>query len=146
MPAIWIGESAEKSEWGPYEGILIVMNIGKTMPPVPEDYQDLLIGAVSEAHADGWLVAYVGDRGVGAPEDYLDYIEDLDHVRLMHDLCGRKDADFSILPEKRLEEFSEMVRHAFSRPHFSFQGTSSKVMGRCRIGGKETLVPPTACS
>ena len=146
MPAIWVGESAEKNQWGPYEGLLIIMNVGKTCPPVPVDYQDMLIDEVSQAHANGWLVVYVGDKGVSLPEDYLDYIEDFDHIRLMHDFCGRKEADFSILPDERAKELSAMAQHGFSRPHFSFQGTSARIVGRCKIGGKETLIPPTRCA
>lgn len=131
---------------GPFEGVLILMNMGQddlATSPMDSEYGIGLASAIAEAHAKGRLVLYVFDRGMSPPPEYFDVIEGMDHLRLMAQACGRDVASFPYDAQARLWEFREMAAAAFSQKDFKFTGHAASIAGKCEIHGMQAFVPPT---
>lgn len=138
---------ADEQKAGPFDGVLIVMNIGKDdgvePDPLPQHYFDSLSEAVAMAHARGHAVVYVFDKGIMLPRDELGSMTGMDFYRLMHEACGKATADFDLNPDRRNQQFIDMVDSIFSHGAFTFVGKAAKITGICRIDGCEAIVPVT---
>jgi hypothetical protein len=147
---IWVGqdpnEISDPSTFGPFDGCLVVMNIGKetygdvykTSPAYIEQVEN----CIADAHADGWLVLYLFDSDTGAqpqPEEF-DFVEGMDFFRPMSSICGRKDSNFALLPDKRSEQFAEMKKQICSKFRV---GSRVVFVGQCSIDSVKVLLPPT---
>jgi len=150
MDIIWADQS-DKRVCGPFDGLLMVLNVGNdSYPPRgwSQAYEDALIEAMTQAHYDGWAIVYLFDHGTSMPPTHFDFIEDMDFLRLTNTYCGSRPAskgcDFSLLPQERDEEIAGIAAKIIQSPEFSFPGTPPvKVVGSCRIGGEEVLLPLT---
>ena len=141
--AIWIDRD-EKKPAGPFDGVLIVLNIGKeNYKSLPEKFVQSVRDAVGEAHAAGWLVLYLFDSAIGAqpPPEEFDNIEGFDFYRRVQDVWGRSAADFEPLPDKRMKEFVSLAESIRQYKGFLIQGKAAKVIGSCSIAGSKTLMP-----
>ena len=141
--AVW-ADKKEGAKYGPFDGCLMVMNIGEdTKHVMTPEFHEQLTNAVADAHASGWVVLWVFDNETGAmklPDDW-DVIEDMDFVRMMFDVCGRKDSNFPTLPGARMEQFKAMAQCARSHNSFDIRGRATKIMGSCSIDGVKVLMP-----
>lgn len=142
--AVW----ADEQRFGPFDGALIVMNIGSDDPAgeiLPEHYMKSLQEAVSKAHTKGWAVVYAFDseRGVAPPLFELDAIHGMDFSRLMHDVCGLAKAEFDADPDARMSQFVSMTDRLFSHDAFSFASYGCEITGRCFIDSTQAIVPVT---
>lgn len=137
--ANWIGDKQDKRN-----GCLLVMNIGNdNYEAIPNDFIEKVKDRVAEAHADGWMVLYVFDDKVdpSKPPEYFDDGQEMDAVRMMWDVCGRRDSNFNLYPEQRLKEFnamSEAVVAAFEE----LMSANFALCGMCSIDGQKVLLPP----
>ena len=147
---IWVGqdpnEMSDPSAFGPFDGCLVVMNIGletyNDVYKLSPAYIEQVENCVADAHADGWLVLYLFDSDTGAqpPPEEFDVIEGMDFFRPMGMTCGRKDSNFALLPDKRNEEFAEMKRQIRSKFR---AGGETVFVGQCSIDSVKVLLPPT---
>lgn len=153
--AFWVGgapgaptQPAADEAFGPFDGVLIVMNIGRDNYrnlDMPKAYSEAVQDAVKQAHADGWAVIYAFDSkcGIDQPPDDWDFLPGHTHYRLMNDVCGRRFADFSLLPTPRMDEFRAMFEHLKLHKAFNFQGNGQLLIGSCRIDQLPVLLPLT---
>ena len=132
-------------EDGPFDGCLVLLNMAEEDNDVPSDYLRDISEAVSMAHADGWAVVYLFDNreGVRLAPDYLPQADGHDFSFLMSEVNSSDEADFSLLPRKRMEQFGAIVKNIFLMPRFVFDSRSAKVSGLCKIDGDDVLVPLT---
>jgi len=131
---IWIKEEG----MGPFDGLLIVMNIGEETP-VPSDYAIVMAGEIDEAYAAGWLVLHVYDKGISVPPD--EAIEGM-CLPVLSSACGEGELKFDLMPGKRLEQLKKMASHFWANSGLDFTSRNCKVMGRCLIDGAEVFLPP----
>jgi len=139
--AEWIkGKTEERN------GCLLVMNIGNdNIDSIPINYAEKIRERVNDAHANGWMVLYVFDSKTdpSKPPDYFDNGEEMDVVRMMFDVCGRKDSNFNLLPELRLKEFNAIADFVIEHPDFDcLRSANFAVCGLCSIDGDPVLMPP----
>lgn len=137
MP-VWVEERQEF-----YNGCLMIFNIGQdNIYQFPKEYYEELRAKVADAHADGYIVIWAFDGNTGPfpiPDDF-DNIESMDHVRMMFDVCGRKDSDFALLPEYRMKEFQVIKETMSTHPDFHWKG-KFLLGGSCSIAGQKVLMP-----
>ena len=68
-------------------------------------------------------------------------MEEMDLIRMMWDVCGRRDSNFNLYPAERLKEFNAMAKLVVDR----FEELASEnfaVCGLCSIDGQPVLLPP----
>lgn len=132
---------------GPYDGLLLIMNVGLDSvkkDPLPYDYERALMEAIGMAHASGWAVIYAFDMGAEQAPEYFDFIEGMDHLRLMGETCKRAEANFSGVPSRRTQEFKAMAQAVFDKSDtFKFTQRIGRIAGKCKIEGIETFLPVT---
>lgn len=133
---------------GPYDGLLLIMNIGDESnreSPLPYDYDRSLREAMANAHASGWAIVYCFDKGTENPPEDFDFVDGQDHLRLMGETCKRPEADFSGMPEARMGQLTAMAQATFDKTDtFKFTQRAAMVAGRCRIEGLDALLPVTS--
>lgn len=136
--------------FGPFDGALICMNIGKDNHRrlnLPRPYEESLLEAMRKALASGWVVINAFDYSVGidVPPEPWPYVEGATHFRLMNDICGRQMADFALLPNPRMEEFRAMFTRLRSHKAFKIEGQNNQtIVGSCRIDNFPLLLPLTS--
>lgn len=127
-----------------FNGCLMVMNIGNdNYESLPKEFIEKISERVREAHADGWMVLYVFDDVTDPSKapDYFDSQEEMDFVRMMWGVCGRRDAVFALSPTQRLKEFNDISGHVIE----AFEELRSEnfaVCGMCSIETQKVLLPP----
>ena len=132
----------------PYEGCLVVFNIGEHnwhKIGMSKHFEETLTKAVADAHASGWLVQYVFDLGteLSPPPDFLDSAPEQDLTGISGKLLGMDFLDFSLVPSQRREQFKRIVERVSSQAGVKLLGSSVVVTGWCKIGGDEVFLPPT---
>ena len=136
---VWIDEKKDV-----FEGCLLILNVGQeNSHSLPKEYLATLRETIDNAHADGFLTIYAfgSDGGpMRIPEDFGN-INGMDCVRMMFDVCGRKNADFSLDPIVRRCEFREMADCLRQHKDFGFKNKVI-VCGSCRIDSSAVLLPP----
>lgn len=139
--ANWIDKKDDR-----FNGCLMVLNIGQdNIHTLPGDYKENLQAAIADGHAGGLLTLYVFDSETGPfpiPDEF-DNVEGMDHVRMMFDVGGRRDCDFSLLPDQRMEEFRKIGEVIRGHQGFNFSPTNLKICGWCKISGSKVLLPLT---
>lgn len=136
----WLDEKPEEH----FSGCLMILNIGQeNIHLVSSKYKEALSADVANAHADGWMIVYAFDSQTGpykAPEEFSN-VEGMDFVRMMFDVCGRKDSDFSLYPDKRMEEFKKIGEVIRNHDRLKFTNANLKIGGSCKISGIPVLIP-----
>lgn len=139
--AQWLGQKVEERN-----GCLMVMNIGNdNFETLPDNYLNQIRDRVGQAHADGWMVLYVFDSATdpSKPPEYFDTAEEMDTVRMMFDVCGRRDSNFNLIPEQRLAEFNAIATSIINHPAFeTLRSENFAICGQCSIDGQKVLLPP----
>jgi len=95
-----------------FEGCLLVLNIGQeNIRDHSKEYTETLKSVAADAHADGFMTLYAFDSDTGPMRipEIFDNVEGMDFVRMMFDVCGRQDSNFSLNPEARMGEFRAMA-------------------------------------
>lgn len=130
-----------------YNGCLLILNIGEeNFGLLPEQYRESLKDWVSKAHAGGHITIYAFDADTGPfrVPDLFDDIEGMDFVRMMFDVCGRRDSNFSLSPSERAEEFKQIGEKIRTHDRYRFSPQDLNICGKCKIDGTEVLLPITA--
>lgn len=148
VKTVWAGEGEGTNVHGPYDGLMLIMNVGEDLVrtrPLPYDYERSLREAMAAAHAAGWAIVYCFDKGTEKPPEDFEFIESHDHLRLMGETCKRQEADFSGMPDVRMAEFKAMAQATFDKiDTFKFTRRAATIAGRCRIAGMDVLLPVTS--
>lgn len=135
----WIDAKDDK-----FDGCLLILNISnENYHKVDAKYIEMLQTAVGDAHADGWMVLYAFDNETDPAHgpEIFDSSVGMDYVRMMFDVCDRKDAKFDLMPDKRKEEFRAIAKYLRAYKSFKFHGPI-KICGQCYVGGEKVLLPP----
>lgn len=132
--------------FGPYEGCLVIMNMGKENYQAfefPRDYEDSVSQAIANAHAGGWAVIHLfyDVSMLSECSDNLEFMEEMDHLRGAN-MYG-SNLDFSLDPDRRLAEMNSVMDGIWGDENFRFVGNRSAMIGQCKIAGAETLIPFT---
>lgn len=124
-----------------FDGALILLNL---LMELTVGYEQEVRAAVNLAHADGWMVAYVNDNIIGAvqPPDFLEYIEEMDRVRLASAVTGAEELRFSEDFIERKKGFATVADY-FRKGGADFSPVSGpiRIMGKCKIGDTCVLLP-----
>lgn len=126
-----------------FDGALILLNMSSE-ERLTKEYEEGVRTAVNLAHADGWMVAYVNDNTIGAvhPPDFVEYMEEMDRVRLASTVTGNPELCFSEDFEERRKGFVVVANYfRVGGADFSPVGGPIRIMGRCKIGGTCVLLP-----
>lgn len=134
------------STFGPYDGCLVVMNMGKDNYQAfefPRDYEEEVVAAIGRAHADGWTVIHLFYHASSLSEcaDNFEFMEEVDHLRGAN-MYG-SNLDFSLDPVQRLREMNSIMDGIWADEGFKFFGNRSAMIGQCKIAGTEALIPFT---
>jgi hypothetical protein len=137
--SVWIDEKPKY----PFEGALIVMNMGQEdlekFPP-PAEYLASLVSEISEAHAAGRAVIYLFDKGTSPIPEHLDWMDDMDFRRLSSSL-GMPSLSFSLSVKERQRELEALATGARGQDDFVVRGPV-RIMGACLLDGERVLMPP----
>lgn len=137
--AIWLNNKKQEKR----DGCLLILNLNNAaVENLPSDYLEVLQDTHNCAVADGWMVVWAFDNDT-TPEqpDRIGKIEEQTHIRMMFDVCGRKDSNFLLDPTERKKEFSQMGEILRNHDAFSWRGPL-KIMGSCSIDSSKVLMPP----
>ncbi len=138
--ANWIGQKEES-----HDGCIMILNLGQdNIHQFSKQYVDALRERVALAHADGFMVIWAFDDKVGPfkiPDDF-DNIEGMSHVRMMFDVCNRRDSNFALMPEERMKEFKAIEQVMRNHEGFRWRGTFA-IGGSCTIADQAVLMPVT---
>lgn len=135
---IWINPKREQKK----DGCLMILNMTNAeVNSLSPEYFEVLKDTHSLAVADGWLIIWAFDNNT-TPDlpEYFDKIEDQTYVRMMFDVCERKDSNFKLDPAERRTEFLHMSAALRNGP-FKWSG-ALKLMGACSIDSSKVLMPP----
>jgi hypothetical protein len=142
-PTTWVN----KQEYGPYNGVLIVFNIGKanykTIPNMNEQYLSLVMSEVNSAHARGMSVLYLFDDEIpySMPPDEFDFMEEFDHIR-PSSMYGA-DLKFPLDYEARTTKMRKIAAEVFADTTFTFVSRQTRFIGHIHIDGDAVLMPRT---
>lgn len=139
MPT-WIGQKEER-----FDGCLMVLNIGNhNFSQLPVEYVNALKERISLAIADGWLIIWAFDTTIDEPQipDDCDTIEGTTHLRMVFDVCGRRDVTFALLPDARLKELKAIEQTMRDHPSFRWSGPFA-IGGAASIASQNVLMPIT---
>lgn len=143
--SIFIDEPKHRA---PYEGCLVVFNIGQhnyNSLGMTKQFEEEFNQALADAHASGWLVYFVFDdkRGASLPPEHMNYFQDMDIVGLSGKIIGKDTIDVSLLPDQRIIQFRDIIERIRSQPDIKILTSSAMVTGLCKIDGDEVFIPPT---
>lgn len=116
-----------------FEGLLIVLNIGKDIvEKLDKEFIDEIDLAIKEAHAHGKLVVYVFDSKVESMElcDSFDYLEGHDIIRQINTYCDENNFAIDKIPDLADGIWAD----------FHFVGGDAKVIGVYSFNGKDFVV------
>jgi len=139
MP-IWVDEKSE----GSFEGCLMILNLNPSnYNSCPKDYLEALNDNIGNAIADGWVVIFAYDDNTEPKiPDEITQMEGTTELRMMFDVCGRRDSDFSLYPDERKAQFKAIEKVMRTHPNIRFRGKFS-IGGICSIASQRVMMPIT---
>jgi hypothetical protein len=145
--AVWVDEGPKPK---PYEGCLVIMNIGQdNISDVPVGEKEKVVEALADAHAGGCAVLYVFDSDVGPmpqPEEF-DFVAEMDVVRMGFDILNMRTIQFSPDAEKQRAEMAalkERIKERLNETSLRFYGPV-RFCGYCMVGEKKVFLSSTVC-
>lgn len=139
---VWIGEMGERKQpLGPFDGVLVIMNVGSDAEP-NSDGMKAIWRAYEKALSKGWLIMHVFDRGIEPPPWFLGQV-DGHNLPCISSRIGKEDFDFSFSPDERKAEFERISKVIFSDDEVKFaRHPGFEIAGNCRIAGEDVVLPP----